>query len=276
MAKRMLRCVATLARATPIYLPIGKLAWCGETEAKSPPSAPRQTDGATSDHHPFAHRLHAAHSSATRPVNIAHRTTQAAQNTSRSIMSGKTARKEKGKEEKRAKRSATAAEAEDEEEQDKQQQQQLQRPQTVLKSTLKPALKVSKRAAVQPASSSSSSSPLSSSSSSSLPSTSAASAASAASTGKVKRDKHAVRIDKNATNIVFGNISHYNDIERFSSLYNKLKRKGNERDNEAWKDAIADMYEVRVKHRQCTYTSCATLINNTYILRAFHRHCTCL
>jgi hypothetical protein len=194
-------------------------------------------------------------------------------------MSGKTARKEKGKEEKRAKPSATAAEADDDEEEEEDQpQRRKQQPQKALK----PALKVSKRAAVQPASSStSSSSPPSSSSSSSLPSTSAmsamsaASAASAASAGKVKRDKHAVRIDKNATNIVFGSISHYNDIERFSSLYNKLKRKGKERDNEAWKDAIADMYEVRVEHRRCTYTSCATLINFTYILRAFHGHCTC-
>jgi hypothetical protein len=114
---------------------------------------------------------------------------------------------------------------------------------------------------------------LSSSSSSSLPSTSAASARSA-STGKVKRDKHAFRIDKNATNIVFGNISHYNDIERFSSLYNKLKGKGKERDDNARKDAIADTYEIRVNNMHSTYIASIHDILLTFILHKHHIHIT--
>ena len=90
-------------------------------------------------------------------------------------------------------------------------------------------------------------------------------AAAAAGGVKAKFDKHAVRIAKGATNVVFGSLPHREDIERYADVCGKLKRQRKEKDNAVWAKAISSVYEV-----QCTFTSHHNIIVITWSPHSCH------
>jgi hypothetical protein len=58
-----------------------------------------------------------------------------------------------------------------------------------------------------------------------------------------------VRIVKNLTNIVFGNLPDPEDVDLYAEVYNDLKNDGELKDNAKWAEALRDMYVV--------YTCCS-------------------
>jgi hypothetical protein len=88
----------------------------------------------------------------------------------------------------------------------------------------------------------------------------AALASAASAPAKQPFDRHKVRIDKKATGRVFGALPRYGDVRRYAQLYLQLAKRKKERDNKAWKEAIAERYEVLVAHtpHACEHTQHTT------------------
>jgi hypothetical protein len=84
-----------------------------------------------------------------------------------------------------------------------------------------------------------------------------------------------VRIVKNLTNIVFGNLPDPEDVDLYAEVYNDLKNDGELKDNAKWAEALRDMYEVRSVYVLLTLSARYQHVLCRPRTRVLHVNCTC-